>query len=996
MKSRAVNSRFSRKPSPRSRRLSVNRLATRKWLTPSLSVLVALLFAGLPALRHAEFSRTVSAQQGKPAPLEYVVNSTGDGGGNVGADTTCADSLGRCTLRAAIEASNSHLPPDFISFNIPTSDPGFDPSTGIYTINLNQGLPDLTDSVIITGPGADKLTVQRNAGGGFYRIFRVTTVGTVDVSGLTIARGLVGQVDPSDDGGGIENLNAGTVNVTNSIVSGNSASSGGGIANMSSGTVSVTNSTITGNSTNVIVAGSKVGGGIYNHATGTVNVTNSMISGNSSSGPASGGISNYGTLTVAVSALSGNKGDGIDNDNNGTLTVTNSTISSNTGWGIRGNGTITVAGSTLSGNTGGGIKSGNGLFQLTVTGCTISNNNNTDGFGGGISNSQYAIVSNSTINGNSTTGWGGGIWNGGSLSVINSTISGNSASRPDDGSGNAGGIYNVDSSLGVTVANSTISGNTSPVTGGIFSPSFSVVQVKSTIVALNTGSSSSPDVLGPFYSLGFNLIGKKDESVGFTKPTDQTGTIGSPLDPKLDPNGLHTSAGVPLRTNDLTTDQRDTGFPRTFNDPNVPNAAGGDGTDIGAFEVQTAAPTPTPTPTPTPSPTPLASNVQFSASSYSAGEGDGFATITVTRTGDTSGTVSVDYATSDVGAQQRTDYTIGAGTLTFAPGDISKTFSVLIVDDLYVEGSEVLNLTLSNPTGGAQLNSPSVATLTIIDNDSTSPTTNPLDNARFFVQQHYYDFLSRFPDQGGWDFWTGQITQCGTDPGCIRSKRIDVSNAYFYELEYQQTGSYVFRLYRGAFGNNQPFPNPDNSNQTEAKKLPSYAVFAPDRARVVGGASLAAGQQSIANAFVLRNAFLAKYPASQDGPTFVDALLANIKNDTGVDLTSQRTAVINLFNTGGRGAVIYRLADDNAQTNPINNRAFIDEEYNRAFVFTQYAGYLRRDSDIGGFLFWLGQVNSAPLRDTSKQHAMVCAFITSAEYQQRFSSVVTHSNSECQ
>ncbi len=979
MKSRAVNSRFSRKPSPRSRRLSVNRLATRKWLTPSLSVLVALLFAGLPALRHAEFSRTVSAQQGKPAPLEYVVNSTGDGGGNVGADTTCADSLGRCTLRAAIEASNSHLPPDFISFKIPTSDPGFDPSTGIYTINLNQGLPDLTDSVIITGPGADKLTVQRNAGGGFYRIFRVTTVGTVDVSGLTIARGLVGQVDPSDDGGGIENLNAGTVNVTNSIVSGNSASSGGGIANMSSGTVSVTNSTITGNSTNVIVAGSKVGGGIYNHATGTVNVTNSMISGNSSSGPASGGISNYGTLTVAVSTLSGNKGDGIDNDNNGTLTVTNSTISSNTGWGIRGNGTITVAGSTLSGNTGGGIKSGNGLFQLTVTGCTISNNNNT--------------------------------------SVINSTISGNSASRPDDGSGNAGGIYNVDSSLGVTVANSTISGNTSPVTGGIFSPSLNVVQVKSTIVALNTGSSSSPDVLGPFYSLGFNLIGKKDESVGFTKPTDQTGTIGSPLDPKLDPNGLQnnggptktiallfgspaidkaTSAGVPLRTNDLTTDQRDTGFPRTFNDPNVPNAAGGDGTDIGAFEVQTAAPTPTPTPTPTPSPTPLASNVQFSASSYSAGEGDGFATIAVTRTGDTSGTVSVDYATSDVGAQQRTDYTIGAGTLTFAPGDISKTFSVLIVDDLYVEGSEVLNLTLSNPTGGAQLNSPSVATLTIIDNDSTSPTTNPLDNARFFVQQHYYDFLSRFPDQGGWDFWTGQITQCGTDPGCIRSKRIDVSNAYFYELEYQQTGSYVFRLYRAAFGNNQPFPNPDNSNQTEAKKLPSYAVFAPDRARVVGGASLAAGQQSIANAFVLRNAFLAKYPASQDGPTFVDALLANIKNDTGVDLTSQRTAVINLFNTGGRGAVIYRLADDNAQTNAINNRAFIDEEYNRAFVFTQYAGYLRRDSDIGGFLFWLGQVNSAPLRDTSKQHAMVCAFITSAEYQQRFSSVVTHSNSECQ
>jgi hypothetical protein len=112
-------------------------------------------------------------------------------------------------------------------------------------------------------------------------------------------------------------------------------------------------------------------------------------------------------------------------------------------------------------------------------------------------------------------------------------------------------------------------------------------------------------------------------------------------------------------------------------------------------------------------------------------------------------------------------------------------------------------------------------------------------------------------------------------------------------------------------------------------------------------------------------------------------------------LQAQRSALITLFNSGGRGNVVYRLADDNVTTNPIDNRAFIDAEYNCAFVATQYFGYLRRDSDIGGFLFWLGQVNSAPLRNVPKQHAMVCSFITSAEYQQRFSSVVTHSNGEC-
>jgi hypothetical protein len=377
--------------------------------------------------------------------------------------------------------------------------------------------------------------------------------------------------------------------------------------------------------------------------------------------------------------------------------------------------------------------------------------------------------------------------------------------------------------------------------------------------------------------------------------------------------------------------------------------------------------------------TPNVSTVQFSAAAYNAGEGALSATITVTRSGDTSGASTVDFATGDIGAEQRTDYTIGAGTVTFAAGETNKTFEVLLVDDVYVESNETLNLTLSNPTGGSVLGNPSVATLTITENDSSSPTTNPLDNvdARFFVRQHFNDFLSRQPDPGGFDFWAGQITKCGGNQTCVNTKRLDVSNAFFFELEYQQTGAYVFRLYRAAFGNNQPFPSPDNSIPAEALKLPSYAVFASDRARVVGGADLASGQLNLANAFVQRSAFLAKYPASLDGPAFVDALLATIRNDLGADLNSERTALINLFNSGGRGAVLYRLADDNA-SNPISNGKFIDAEYNRAFVATQYFGYLRRDPDMGGFQFWLNQVNSAPLRNVAKQHAMVCSFITAA------------------
>lgn len=212
----------------------------------------------------------------------------------------------------------------------------------------------------------------------------------------------------------------------------------------------------------------------------------------------------------------------------------------------------------------------------------------------------------------------------------------------------------------------------------------------------------------------------------------------------------------------------------------------------------------------------------------------------------------------------------------------------------------------------------------------------------------------------------------------------------------------MFRLYRAAFGNTQPFPNPEATNsalspslQAEAKKIPGFAVFSPDRAQLIGSANLAQDQLTLANAFALRPQFLSKYPSSLTEPQFVDALLTNIRNDCGTDLTAQRDPLVAQYDQGGRGRVLYRIADDNLQGNAINNRTFIDAEYDRAFVASQYFGYLRRDSDIGGFLFWLEQVSSAQLRDVPKQHAMVCSFITSAEYQLRFGSVATHSNDEC-
>jgi hypothetical protein len=206
-------------------------------------------------------------------------------------------------------------------------------------------------------------------------------------------------------------------------------------------------------------------------------------------------------------------------------------------------------------------------------------NNTADGDGGGIvvRLGGVCFVTNSTIAQNDSDGGvgGGGILVQGTATISNSTILDNAANS-DSGSG--GGIYN---------------------SGGL-------VNAKSTIIARNFANFSGHDVFGSFASAGFNLIGKKDGSGGFTSATDLTGTNAAPLDARFDPNGIQLFGGsTPTRallpdspaidkgssaalvTGVLATDQRFTGFKRTRDNPLVPNVAGGDGTDIGAYERHT-------------------------------------------------------------------------------------------------------------------------------------------------------------------------------------------------------------------------------------------------------------------------------------------------------------------------------------------------------------------------------------------------------------------------
>lgn len=361
--------------------------------------------------------------------------------------------------------------------------------------------------------------------------------------------------------------------------------------------------------------------------------------------------------------------------------------------------------------------------------------------------------------------------------------------------------------------------------------------------------------------------------------------------------------------------------------------------------------------------------IGFSNTRYTVSEGAGSALITVMRSGDTSSAASVDFATIDNVARQRSDYTLASGTLSFIGGEVSKTFSVLIIDNAYVDGSRSLRLTLSNPIGSA-LSNASQSLLTITDNDVSTPTTNPIDDAGYFVRQQYLDFLNRTPDDGGFAFWSSVIAACSpTDQQCINSKRVTVSAAFFIEQEFQLTGNYVYRMYTSAFA-----------------QKPTYTQFMPDRARINPDANqIEFSKQQFADVFVQRSDFLAKYPLAMTPAAFVDALIATVKTETSgaVDLSAQRQALIDAVQAKGRGSVARQIAED---------KSFQAAEYNKAFVLMQYFGYLRRDPDQSGYDFWLDVLNN---RVANNYRGMVCAFITSAEYQDRFSSVRTRNDSIC-
>jgi hypothetical protein len=511
-------------------------------------------------------------------------------------EVTNLGSSGAGSLDQAVLDANAADGPDQITFQAGL--------TG--TITLTSDL-DVNEALEVVGPGANVITVDGDETFQFHLYGFDSPNEAVSVSGLTLRDG------SSSYGGNFYN---------------------GSFAGEPAGQVTLSNMAIL--SGDATAAGAGDGGNVYNDG-GDLTITGSTISGGTATDSGGGVFSINGDLTITDSTFSGNSGiddgGGVWTDE-GDLTILRSTFSQNTSG--------DYGGGVYLDNT-----DGTGGVEVTIADSTFTNNDAYDGAGAYITSPEgETLIQRTTFAGGEATDEGGGVVfssvTGEALTIEATTFSGNVADSDNDGAQNgaAGGLWLIDPGGPVTISNSTFSGNSAyygggisdnnggddvPVSivnstivgnsaesgvdyggGGIFvygddndsdPATVDSLTLSSTIVAGNTAPRgpdlSSNDGVPTNLDVAFSLIG--NPTLPGATVINATGPNLTGVDPQLGPlanNGGPTQTHAPSFTspvldmgagNGLGTDQR--GAPRTFDASNRANAAGGDGTDIGAVEL---------------------------------------------------------------------------------------------------------------------------------------------------------------------------------------------------------------------------------------------------------------------------------------------------------------------------------------------------------------------------------------------------------------------------
>ncbi|TWT49574.1 Calx-beta domain protein [Rubripirellula amarantea] len=415
-------------------------------------------------------------------------------------------------------------------------------------------------------------------------------------------------------------------------------------------------------------------------------------------------------------------GGGIFNDQ-GEVTATNSVISSN-----------------VASRAGGGIENNDGVVALT----NVSLDNNTagptgiasPGNGGGLHTSGPGSVTiiDSSVSGNISALEGGGLWNSatGTMTIERSTIAANTSI---DG----GGVFNLGDTGSTSITNSTIAANTATGLGGGIAIQDGTVNLTSVTIAANTAAigggigvangtvtsinsiigtntaTTGPDISGSITSNGNNIVGDTtDATIVNSASSDLLDTdpvIGTLADNSGPTQTIELLAGSPAIDAGvlagLDVDQRGQARPQ------------GSEADIGAFEGTGTVST---------------DDAIFSIAATTADQDEGDTgvtafTFTVTRSVNTVGASSVDFAVEGTGTSpaDATDFEnmeLTTGTLDFADGETTMTITVNVVGDTATEADDTFNVVLSNPSVGSQVDTTATSALATIRNDdlASGPT----------------------------------------------------------------------------------------------------------------------------------------------------------------------------------------------------------------------------------------------------------------------------------
>ncbi|MCA1616636.1 MAG: GDSL-type esterase/lipase family protein [Acidobacteria bacterium] len=364
------------------------------------------------------------------------------------------------------------------------------------------------------------------------------------------------------------------------------------------------------------------------------------------------------------------------------------------------------------------------------------------------------------------------------------------------------------------------------------------------------------------------------------------------------------------------------------------------------------------------------SPVRFAAPVFIAVEGEPRATVRLTRL-NSDVPVFVDFTTADDPAAvpcptangtayARCDYATTVETVLFERGEAEKTITIPVFNDSHVEGTERFPLRIDLPgVGGIVLSA--LAEVQIQDNDFAG-APNPVNDHAFFVRQQYLDFLAREPEPSGLQAWLGVLNNCPNafnHDAASLSARCDrnlVSSSFFRSPEFQTKGLLVYKYYAATFG-----------------RAPQYAEMIADMRRLSGPTAeeVEARRFGFMNAWADRQEFELRYPSTLTDAEFVDKLIL--------------TAGVAPGGAASRDALVAAL-QSRAKTRAEVVRAFVEHPavdaafFNRAFVATQYFGYLRRTPEEPGYTNWLNYLNANP----ADFYTMVNGFLYSREYELRF------------